>query len=102
MIGSDNGGRQELGAFLRAHRERLAPNSVGIDPGARRRTPGLRREELASLAGVSATWIAWIEQGRNVSVSPAALMRLARVMRLTAAERHYLFDLAGKRDPEAP
>jgi transcriptional regulator with XRE-family HTH domain len=95
-------GRRELGAFLRSHRERLQPDMVGIERGARRRTPGLRREEVAQLAGVSATWLSWIEQGRDVSVSPAALMRLARVLRLTPAERAYLFDLSGRNDPEAP
>ena len=94
--------RQELGAFLRSHRERLTPAALGLEAGARRRTPGLRREELAQLAGVSTTWYTWIEQGRDVGVSPAALMRLARVMRLTAKERAYLFDLSGKRDPEGP
>ncbi|HEX4297516.1 MAG TPA: helix-turn-helix transcriptional regulator, partial [Devosia sp.] len=101
MITPGTTGRQELGAFLRAHRERLTPAEMGIEPGPRRRTPGLRREELASLAGVSGTWIAWIEQGRDVSVSAAALHRLARTMRLSAPERHYLFELAGRRDPEA-
>ena len=94
--------RLELGAFTRSHRERLTPDMLGLDPGVRRRTPGLRREELAQLAGVSATWYTWIEQGRDVSVSPAALGRLSRVLRLTPAERVYLFDLAGKLDPEAP
>jgi transcriptional regulator with XRE-family HTH domain len=92
--------RQELGAFLRSHRERLTPDMLGLDPGTRRRTPGLRREEIAQLGGVSATWYTWIEQGRDVGVSPAALMRLARAMRLTATERAYLFELSGKLDPE--
>lgn len=95
-------GRRELGAFIRSHRERLQPDMVGIERGPRRRTPGLRREEVAQLAGVSATWLSWIEQGRDVSVSPAALMRLARVLRLTPAERAYLFGLSGRNDPEAP
>jgi len=98
----DIAGRRELGEFIRSHRERLQPAMVGIEPGLRRRTPGLRREEVAQLAGVSATWLSWIEQGRDVSVSPAALMRLARVLRLTPAERAYLFGLSGKSDPEAP
>jgi len=98
----DDTRREELGEFLRSHRARLTPAALGLDPGTRRRTPGLRREEVAQLAGVSATWYTWIEQGRDVSVSPAALGRLARIMRLTAAERTYLFDLAGRRDPDAP
>jgi transcriptional regulator with XRE-family HTH domain len=94
--------RHELGEFLRSHRERLTPALFGMEAGVRRRTPGLRREEIAQLAGVSATWYTWIEQGRDVSVSPAALARLARVMRLAPAERAYLFDVAGRRDPDAP
>jgi transcriptional regulator with XRE-family HTH domain len=98
---TDDTRRTELGEFIRAHRARLQPEMFGMDLGVRRRTPGLRREEIAQLAGVSATWYTWIEQGRDVSVSPSALTRLARVMRLTTAERAYLFDLAGKRDPEA-
>lgn len=56
-------GRQLLGAFVRAHRERLAPEGAA----GRRRTPGLRREELAARAGISVTWLTWIEQGRNVT-----------------------------------
>ncbi|MDR3475964.1 MAG: helix-turn-helix transcriptional regulator [Devosia sp.] len=94
--------RHELAEFVRSHRERLTPQVLGLEPGVRRRTPGLRREEIAQLAGVSATWYTWIEQGRDVSVSPAALSRLARILRLTTAERGYLFDLAGKPDPDAP
>ncbi len=66
----------------------------------RRRTPGLRREEVAQLAGLSTTWYTWIEQGRDVSVSPHALARLARTLRLDRAQRTYLFELAGKRDPD--
>lgn len=93
--------RRELGEFIRAHRERLQPAMFGLDPGTRRRTPGLRREELAQLSGVSSTWLSWIEQGREISVSATALGRLARVMRLSTAERAYLFDLGGRRDPQA-
>lgn len=89
--------RRLLGEFIRAHRERLAP-----EPAAgRRRTPGLRREELAARAGISATWCAWLEQGREVQASPPALSRLAKSLELTRAERTYMFDLAGRRDPEA-
>src|SRR5262245_27462543 len=87
-----------LGEFVRAHRESLAPEpSVGP-----RRTPGLRREELAAKAGISATWCAWIEQGRNVQFSPQALGRLAQALALTRAERQYLFELADRRDPDTP
>ncbi|MGO8920784.1 MAG: helix-turn-helix transcriptional regulator [Stellaceae bacterium] len=92
--------RRELGDFVRAHRERLAPALLGLPVGTRRRTPGLRREELAQLCGLSVTWYTWLEQGRDVSVSPPALARLAKALRLGRAERAYLFDLAGKRDPD--
>src|SRR5205823_1491091 len=70
--------RRLLGAFLRTHRERLAPQAAGLAVGPRRRTPGLRREEAAQLAGVSATWYTWLEQGRDVSASPEALARVAQ------------------------
>lgn len=90
--------RSILGAFIRAHRERQPPPRVG----ERRRTPGLRREELAEAAGVGTTWITWLEQGRAVSASPAALARLADALHLNTAERTSLFDLAGRRDPVAP
>ena len=92
--------RRELGDFIRAQRERVAPGAVGLVAVRRRRTPGLRREEVAELAGLSTTWYTWIEQGRDVSVSPAALARLAQTLRLDRAQRHYLFELAGKRDPD--
>ena len=94
--------RAALGDFIRAHRARLTPEQVGLPPGTRRRTPGLRREEVAQLAGLSATWICWIEQGRDVAASPAAVDRLGAALRLSAAERRYLFDLAGRRDPREP
>lgn len=93
--------RKALGDFLRAQRERLTPAEAGLGSGGRRRTPGLRREEVAQLSGVSATWYTWIEQGREVSASATALARLAEALRLSPAERAYLFELAGKRDPEA-
>lgn len=94
--------RRLLGAFLRTHRERLTPAEAGIQGGsARRRTPGLRREEAAHLCGMSPTWYTWVEQGRDVSVSPQALARIADALHLTAAERAYLFELSRKRDPDA-
>ena len=89
-----------LGAFLRVLRERQSPADHGLASGPRRRTPGLRREEVAQLCGLSVTWYTWIEQGRDVSISPAALARLARGLRLSRAERRYLFELAGKLDAE--
>ncbi len=93
MLESDR--RQLLGAFIRAHRERLPPEG----PPTRRRTPGLRREELAARAGFSATWCTWLEQGRSVHASPEALARLADALLLSRAERTYLFELAGRSDP---
>ena len=93
--------RERLGAFLRAHRARLAPEQVGLSGGGRRRTPGLRREEVAQLAGISATWYVRIEQGREVTASVSALDRIARALRLTAAERAHLFTLADRHDPAA-
>lgn len=90
--------RRLLGQFVRTHREGLAP-----EPAAgRRRTPGLRREELAARAGISATWCTFIEQGRDVQFSAHALGRLAEALALTPAERDYLFELADRRDPRAP
>lgn len=91
--------RRALGIFLRAHRERRPPPASA---SGRRRTPGLRREELAEACGVSATWITWLEQGRDVAASPHALARLAEALHLATAERAYLFELAGKRDPAGP
>lgn len=92
--------RDDLAEFLRTVRGRVSPESVGLPTGGRRRTPGLRREEVAQLAGISVTWYTWMEQGREISVSPGVLARLASVLQLTRAERHYLFDLAESVDPE--
>ncbi len=92
--------RRAFGEFVRAHRERVTPAAIGLPAGKRRRTPGLRREEVAQLCGLSTTWFTWIEQGRDVSISANALARLSVALRLDRAERAYLFDLAGKRDPE--
>jgi len=92
--------RRQLAEFVRAHREKLSPAAFGLATGSRRRTPGLRREEVAQLSGLSATWYTWIEQARDVSVSPTALARLADALQLGRAERAYLFELAGKRDPD--
>jgi transcriptional regulator with XRE-family HTH domain len=100
MVGPNDVQRQELGDFLRAQRARLTPETFGFS-GGRRRTPGLRREEMAQLCGMSATWYTWIEQGRDVSASPSALARLARILSLSSAERAYLFALAGKADPSS-
>lgn len=91
----------DLGKFIRTHRERVRPEEAGLRTTARRRTPGLRREELAQLCGVSPTWITWLEQGRPVTASTETLATLADALRLTGAERQYLFTLAGKLDPAA-
>jgi transcriptional regulator with XRE-family HTH domain len=87
--------RAELAAFLRARREAADPVSFGLQPGPRRRTPGLRREELAQLAGVSVTWYTWLEQARDISVSRQVIDSLARVLRLPPGDRAHLFTLAG-------
>ncbi|HEX5345178.1 MAG TPA: helix-turn-helix transcriptional regulator [Duganella sp.] len=89
-----------LGEFIRIHRERTTPQSVGLPSIGRRRTPGLRREELAQLCEVSPTWLTWLEQGREVAPSGKLLARIAEVLHLTAAERSYLFSLAERLDPQ--
>ena len=93
--------RKELGEFLTAMRTRGTPEEYGFPAGARRRTQGLRREEVAQLASISATWYTWIEQGREVNVSAEALERLATALKLSKSERTYLFDMADRRDPQA-
>src|ERR1700759_2570782 len=93
--------RDELGTFLRAKREATAPVSVGFPRGSRRRTPGLRREELAQLAGLSVTWYTWLEQGRDISVSRQVITSLARVLRLSEHEQAHLFMLGGLALPPA-
>jgi transcriptional regulator with XRE-family HTH domain len=87
--------RSDLAAFLRARRAGVSPAEVGLVPGARRRTPGLRREEVALLAGVSVSWYTWLEQGRHINVSADVLDSLARVLRLDAVETDHLHQLAG-------
>jgi transcriptional regulator with XRE-family HTH domain len=96
--------RTELAAFLRSRRGRITPADVGMPAGLRRRTPGLRREELAQLAGVGITWYTWLEQGRPINVSAQVLEAIARTLRLDPAEREHLFRLAGmpaRPDPAA-
>lgn len=90
----------KLAEFIRARREAVTPAMAGLPGGGRRRTPGLRREELAQLVDVSPTWLTWLEQGRPVSASAKMLARLAQVLQLSAAERGYLFEVADKADPE--
>ncbi len=86
--------RAELGKFLRTRRERLSPADFGMPAGPRRRTPGLRREELALLAGVGVSWYTWLEQGREINVSTQVLDALARTLRLDRAERWHMYVLA--------
>jgi transcriptional regulator with XRE-family HTH domain len=87
--------RPELAAFLRGRRARITPADVGMPPGPRRRTPGLRREEVAQLAGVGITWYTWLEQGRPINASAQVLDAVARTLRLDGAEREHLYHLAG-------
>jgi transcriptional regulator with XRE-family HTH domain len=91
--------RQALGEFVRSRRERTTPEMVGMPPTLRRRTPGLRREEVAMLCGIGVTWYTWLEQGRPINVSSQVLGALSRVLRLDATERAHLFALAELTDP---
>jgi len=94
--------RLQLAEFLRSRRERLSPADVGLSAGGRRRTPGLRREEVAALAGVGLSWYTWLEQGRDISVSATFLDNLSRTLKLDATERRHLFLLAHQRLPPEP
>ncbi|GAA0998745.1 helix-turn-helix transcriptional regulator [Streptomyces rhizosphaericus] len=91
--------RGELAAFLRSRRERITPEQVGLPRGRRRRTPGLRREEVAQLSTVGVTWYTWLEQGRDIHVSAQVLDAIARALLLDRSERAHLFALAGAIDP---
>jgi len=92
--------REELAAFLRSRRERISPEDVGLPVGSRRRTSGLRREEVAQLAGVGVTWYTWLEQGRPIHASAQVLAAIARTLQLDDVERQHLFRLADM--PETP
>jgi len=94
--------RNELAAFLRSRRERITPEDVGLPGGHRRRTAGLRREEVAQLAGVGVTWYTWLEQGRPIRASVQVLEAVARTLRLDTVERQHLFRLAEAPDTVAP
>src|SRR5258706_9314404 len=88
--------RQALVDFFSQRRARLSLAEVGLPPGMRRRTPGLRREEVAQLANMATSWYVWLEQGRDVHPSAQVLESLAQALRLTPNERRHLFLLAGQ------
>ena len=93
---------RELGAFLKSRRARVTPEAAGLPPAPRRRTPGLRREEVAQLAGVGVTWYTWLEQGRPINPSAQVIDAVVRTLRLDRHERGHVFALAGVPDPALP
>ncbi|MDO3647749.1 helix-turn-helix transcriptional regulator [Nocardia mangyaensis] len=93
--------RDQLRDFLRTRRARLTPADVGLPDAGVRRTPGLRREEVAVIAGVGVSWYTWLEQGRDIKVSAQVLDAIADALRLDAHERAYLYRLAGLNPPPA-
>ena len=97
-LSGTNSRQSELGDFLRSRRQKLAPKAVGLPEGRRRRTPGLRREEVAELAGIGVDWYVRLEQGRSVSPSAATIDALARALRLTKAEHRHLTELTQNAD----
>ena len=99
-----NGGvepRDELAQFLRTRRAALRPEAVGLPSAGRRRTPGLRREEVALLAGVSVSWYTWLEQGRPIRASRDVLVSIARTLQLNPTEHAHLLALADRAEPVA-
>ena len=91
--------RAKLQHFLRTRRERISPGEVGLVNVERRRTPGLRREEVAALAGVGVSWYTWLEQGRDINVSEEIVRAISNALRLDASERRCFFRLAGLNSP---
>lgn len=91
--------QKALGNFLATRRGRLSPKELGLPDTTRRRTPGLRREEVAQLSGVSITWYTWLEQGRDIQVSDQVLESIATALQLGIDERNHLFRLANKQVP---
>ncbi|TME54210.1 MAG: helix-turn-helix domain-containing protein, partial [Chloroflexi bacterium] len=85
--GINSTSQSELSQFLKSRRARISPTALGLPNGRRRRTPGLRREEVAEVAGVGLTWYTWLEQGRDIRVSRQVLTAIARVLQLEPAER---------------
>ena len=92
--------QKELGDFLRQARAKVTPGMAGLADYGRRRTPGLRREEVAQLSGISVTWYTWIELGRDLKVSAEVWSALADALHLNKVERAYLFQLAQQNDPD--
>ena len=100
LDGRDSRRRAELRDFLTSRRAQISPQAAGMPAGAgRRRTPGLRREEVAVLAGVGVSWYQWLEQGRNITVSGQVLDAIGTVLKLTEPERQHLYALAGLTPP---
>jgi transcriptional regulator with XRE-family HTH domain len=97
-VSATNSRQSELGDFLRSRRQKLTPRVVGLPAGRRRRTPGLRREEVAELAGIGVDWYVRLEQGRSVSPSAATIDALARALRLSKAEHRHLTELTQNGD----
>lgn len=91
--------RPDLFDFVTRHRKKLTPADVGLPTTGGRRTPGLRREEVAALAGVGLTWYTWFEQGRDIQVSESFLLKIAKALKLDDAECNHLFLLAHRRPP---
>ena len=91
--------RELLIRFLKDRRGRITPAELGLPDATRRRTPGLRREDVAAIAGVSVTWYTWLEQGRDIRVSEQVLEKISAALRLDADERDYLFMLTQHRPP---
>ena len=102
---TDDNKSRAIGEFIKSQRQQITLAQAGLghlSHATRRRTPGLRREEVAQLCGISVTWYTWIEQGRSDSISPQALARIADALHLPRAKRAYLFELAEKKDPAQP
>ncbi|EYR82898.1 helix-turn-helix transcriptional regulator [Shinella sp. DD12] len=91
--------RTDLSDFLMRHRTKLTPADAGLPATGQRRTPGLRREEVAALAGVGLTWYTWFEQGRDIQVSESFLLKVSKALKLDDAECSHLFLLAHRRPP---
>lgn len=94
--------RSELKQFLKAKRALIAPESIGLPRGTRRSTSGLRREEVAALAGVGLTWYTWLEQGRPIHPSHDLIRRIGVALHLSPADQAYLFKLSGLQHPQLP